>query len=87
MLDRKKRRPKAIMKIMDPSSKRFVQDEGHYWNNGRRPSFCLPTSLLFSLPVGGYALKWQISSLNSDATCSVLPVGWAGHVVFIGLLY
>ena len=26
---------------MDPSSKRFVQDEGHYWSNDRRPSFFL----------------------------------------------
>lgn len=26
------RKPKALREIMDPSSKRFVQDEGHYWS-------------------------------------------------------
>ena len=38
-LTRKKRRSKATTKIIDPSSKHFVQDEGHYWSNGQRPSF------------------------------------------------
>ena len=27
---------------IDPSSQHFVQDEGHYWSNGQRPSFLRP---------------------------------------------
>ncbi|MCG7879117.1 MAG: hypothetical protein N0C90_22705, partial [Candidatus Thiodiazotropha endolucinida] len=70
------------MKIMDPSSKHFVQDEGHYWNNGRRPSFCLPAAcVIWFLPsqFDGFQQNGKFASLKSEEYLSGRLCMRTGH--------